>query len=204
MEKVIALQRNTAQGMWKNGEVRMFSLFSLIVSLLILFSLPAYSMAPEKIEKKEVVKVGSTVPEFSLLDQYGEIFDLKSVLGKKNLVIYFYPKDDTPGCTKEACSFRDQFEVFENENTMIIGISGQSVQSHLDFADKYHLNFTLLSDEGNQVRKLFGVPASVMGTIPGRVTYVVNKKGKVVFMFDSLTNAEQHVEEALRVVKALK
>ncbi|WP_321331733.1 redoxin domain-containing protein [uncultured Bacteroides sp.] len=203
MEKVIVLQRNTDQGIWKSEAGRMFSLFSLIVSLLILFSLPAYSRAPEK-GMTDAVKVGSTVPSFSLKDQNGKTFVLDSVLGKQNLVIYFYPKDDTPGCTKEACSFRDQFEVFKDKNTMIIGISGQSVQSHLDFAHKYQLNFTLLSDEDNSVRKLFGVPSSAMGTIPGRVTYIVDKKGKVVFMFNSLVNAEKHVEEALRVIKTLK
>jgi peroxiredoxin Q/BCP len=125
-------------------------------------------------------------------------------MGKKNLVIYFYPKDDTPGCTKEACYFRDQFEVFKEEDAIIIGISGQSVESHKEFATKYKLNYTLLSDEGNEIRKLFGVPTNLFGFIPGRVTYIVNKKGKVVYTFNSQSQATKHVDEALRILKQLK
>jgi thioredoxin-dependent peroxiredoxin len=151
----------------------------------------------------EKVEVGSTVPQFTLPDQNGTQFSINSVIGKKNLVIYFYPKDDTPGCTKEACAFRDQFEVFNDANAMIIGISGQSVESHKQFAEKYHLTFTLLSDEGDKVRKLFGVPSS-LGMIPGRVTYVVDKSGKVVYVFNSQTQATKHVDEALRILKELK
>ena len=150
------------------------------------------------------IEVGSAVPSFSLKDQNGKDFDLDLVKGKKNLVIYFYPKDDTPGCTKEACSFRDQFEVFNSADALIIGISGQSVKSHLNFASKYRLNFTLLSDEDNRVRKLFGVPTNLLGLLPGRVTYVVNKEGKVIFIFNSQMNSEKHIEEALRILKELK
>ena len=149
------------------------------------------------------LKIGSTIPGFILPDQNGNLFDITTVLGKKNLVIYFYPKDDTPGCTKEACSFRDQFEVFKQENALIIGISGQSVKSHEEFAIKYKLNYTLLSDEGNEVRKLFGVPNTFLGLFPGRVTYIVNKKGKVVYIFNSQTEITKHVDEALRILKLL-
>lgn len=149
------------------------------------------------------IKIGSTVPEFVLPDQNGNLFDITTVLGEKNLVIYFYPKDDTPGCTKEACSFRDQFEVFKQEDAMIIGISGQSVESHKAFATLHNLNYTLLSDEGNDIRKLFGVPTSFFGLVPGRVTYIVNKKGKVVYIFNSQTEATKHVDEALRILKTL-
>lgn len=150
------------------------------------------------------VETGDKVPLFSLLDQNGKELSISSVIGKKNLVIYFYPKDDSPGCTKEACSFRDQFDVFNEEDAMIIGISGQSVESHKKFAEKYHLNFTLLSDEGDKVRKMFGVPVNFMGMIPGRVTYIVDKSGKVVYVFDSQTQATKHVDEALRILKGLK
>ena len=123
---------------------------------------------------------------------------------KKNLVIFFYPKDDSPGCTKEACSFRDQFEVFADADAMIIGINAQSVESHLAFAQKHRLNYNLLSDTGNKVRKLFGVPGSFFGLIPGRVTYVVNKKGEVVYLFNSQIQAEKHVDEALRIIQEMK
>lgn len=146
---------------------------------------------------------GSSVPNFELIDQNGQLFSPDSVLGKKNLVIYFYPKDDSTGCTREACSFRDQFEVFAAADALIIGISAQSVESHFHFAEKHRLNFTLLSDPGNRVRKLFGVPGNFFGLIPGRVTYVINKEGKVVYLFNSQTQAEKHVEEALRILREI-
>lgn len=151
---------------------------------------------------KKELKVGDNIPAFVLKDQNGASFDIKSVLGKKNLIIYFYPKDDTPGCTKEACSFRDQYEIFKQKNAVVIGISGQSVESHKAFAEKHHLSFTLLSDEGNAVRKLFGVPTSG-GIIPGRVTYVVDLSGKIVYIFNSQFDSEKHVSEAIRILDGL-
>jgi len=149
------------------------------------------------------IEVGSKVPMFELKDQNGELFKLETVLGKNNLVIYFYPKDDSPGCTKEACSFRDQFKVFADADAIIIGISAQSVESHLKFAKKHRLNYTLLSDTGNGVRKLFGVPANFFGLIPGRVTYVVNKEGKIMYLFNSQIQAEKHVDETLRILQKI-
>ncbi len=150
--------------------------------------------------KAQILKVGAKVPEFKLPDQDGKMFDINSVLGKKKLVIYFYPKDETPGCTKEACTFRDDYSVFNDADAVIIGISGQSVESHKEFADKYKLPFTLLSDKDNAVRKLFGVRTS---PIPGRVTFVVDKTGHVVYNFDSLTEPEKHVAEAMRILKTM-
>jgi peroxiredoxin Q/BCP len=149
------------------------------------------------------IEVGSKVPEFTLADQNGKMFSISSVLGKKNLVIYFYPKDDSPGCTAEACAFRDQYEVFNEADALIIGISGQSVESHKEFADKYHLSYTLLSDEGNKIRKLFGVPSNFLGMLPGRVTYIADKSGKVIYIFNSQAQAERHVDEALKILKGL-
>lgn len=150
------------------------------------------------------LKIGSTIPAFTLLDQNGKLFDINTVLGKKNLVIYFYPKDDTPGCTAQACSFQDQFEVFKEADAVIIGISGQSVESHKEFAAKHRLTFTLLSDEGNKIRKLLGVPTNLLGLLPGRVTYVVGKTGKVIYIFNSQMQATKHVDEALRILKESK
>jgi peroxiredoxin Q/BCP len=152
----------------------------------------------------EKLVVGSTVPLFELKDQYGDLFSIDSVLGQKNLVIYFYPKDDSPGCTREACSFRDQFEGFAEADALVIGISAQSVESHSAFAQKHRLNYTLLSDKGNKVRKLFGVPGSMFGLIPGRVTYVINQEGEVVYIFNSQIQVEKHVEEALAILQTLK
>lgn len=149
-------------------------------------------------------EVGSHVPQFTLADQNGNLFSISSVVGKKNLVIYFYPKDDSPGCTKEACYFRDEFELFNEADALIIGISGQSVVSHKKFADKYQLSFTLLSDEGDKVRELFGVPVNFLGMLPGRVTYVIDKSGTVVYIFNSQTQARRHVDEALKILKGLK
>lgn len=175
---------------------RNFYLFYLLI-YVILF------IVYLNIDTMKVVE-GSQVPSFELKNQYGELFSSDSVVGKKNLVIYFYPKDDTPGCTKEACSFRDQFAVFADADAMIIGISAQSVESHLAFAEKHRLNYTLLSDTDNKVRKLFGVPGNLFGLIPGRVTYIVDKNGKVVYIFNSQTDADKHVDEALRILQTLK
>ncbi|TKG94838.1 peroxiredoxin [Puteibacter caeruleilacunae] len=148
--------------------------------------------------------IGDTIPKFELNDQYGNLFSLENVLGKKNLVIFFYPKDDSPGCTKEACAFRDQFEIFADYEATILGISSQSVKSHLNFAEKHRLNYTLLSDPGNKVRKQFGVQRNFFGLIPGRVTYVVDKSGKIVYQFNSQIQPEKHVNEALRIIKSIK
>ena len=171
------------------------SVYVLLLSGSILFN-------SSNVMKK--IDVGSHVPQFTLADQNGNLFSIGSVVGKKNLVIYFYPEDDTPGCTKEACYFRDEFEVFNEADALIIGISGQSVGSHKKFAEKYRLSFTLLSDEGDKVRKLFGVPVNFLGMVPGRVTYVIDKSGMVVYVFSSQTQAKRHVDEALRILKGMK
>ena len=181
-------------------KMRNFYRFYLIIYLLLFTSYLTFS----KINSMNEIKLGSTIPSFTLPDQNGELFDINTVLGKKNLVIYFYPKDDTPGCTAQACSFRDQFEVFTEADAVIIGISGQSVESHKEFALKHRLTFTLLSDEGNNIRKQFGVPTNFLGLLPGRVTYVADKTGKVIYIFNSQTQATKHVDEALRILKQTK
>jgi peroxiredoxin Q/BCP len=149
------------------------------------------------------IKVGSKIPEFTLPDQDGNSVNIKKIIGAENLVIYFYPKDDTPGCTKEACSFRDQFEDFNDLGAKVIGISSDSVKKHKNFAEKHRLPYRLLSDVDNSVRKAFGVPADLFGLLPGRVTYIVDKKGIVRHIFNSQFNAEKHVSEALEVLKDL-
>jgi peroxiredoxin Q/BCP len=179
---------------------RNFYRFYLIIYLLLFISYLTFSQNHSMNE----IKIGSTIPSFTLYDQNGNLFDINTVLGKKNLVIYFYPKDDSHGCTAQACSFQDQFEVFKDADAEIIGISGQSVESHRDFAVKYKLTFTLLSDEGNKIRKLFGVPGNFLGLLPGRVTYVADKSGKVIYIFNSQINATKHVDEALRILKESK
>ena len=149
------------------------------------------------------IEIGDAIPEFTLYDQDGNLFDIRTVLGKKKLVIFFYPKDDSPGCTREACYFRDLYEVFSEADAIIIGISGQSVNEHRQFADKHRLGYTLLSDTGNRVRKMFGVPSDMFGLLPGRSTYVAGIDGKVVHIFNSQFQAERHVDEALKILREI-
>jgi peroxiredoxin Q/BCP len=141
------------------------------------------------------VKVGSKAPDFTLESQMGDNVTLSEFLEKKNVVLYFYPKDETPGCTKEACTFRDNYEQLTTLGAEVIGISGQSVESHKSFATHYGLPFILLSDKDNKVRELYGVP-STMGFLPGRVTYIIDKKGVIRHIFNSQSQAQRHVEEA--------
>ena len=174
-----------------------------IISLMVwgLIFMVGYPSTSISAQTENKIEVGSHIPMFKLPDQNGKIFNINSVLGKKNLVIYFYPKDFTAGCTKEACTFRDNFNEFKKSSATIIGISGDNVASHKKFAEKYNLNFTILSDQGNKIRKLFGVPASMLGSIPGRVTYVVDRKGIVIHIYNSLTKPEQHIKESLSALK---
>lgn len=150
------------------------------------------------------IQIGDIIPAFSLPDQNGNILDISTYIGKKKLVIFFYPQDGSLNCTKEACYFRDLADVFEEVDAIVIGISGQSVESHKEFAEKNRLKYTLLSDERNTVRKLFGVPGRVFGFIPGRVTYVADRSGKVVYIFDSQTETQRHADEALKICLVLK
>jgi len=149
------------------------------------------------------IAVGDKCPTFTLKDQNNTDFDIKSVLGKKVLVIYFYPKDDTPGCTAEACSFRDSYEDFKDLGCDVIGISSDSPEKHAKFAEKNRLSFTLLADTSKTVRKQFGVPGNLFGLIPGRVTYIIDKKGIVRHIYNSLTNAAGHIEESIKAVKTI-
>lgn len=192
-----ALFRNMYPNNRNYLKFRNFYRFYLIIYLLLFASYLTFSQNNTMNE----IKIGSTIPSFTLPDQNGNLFDINSVLGKKNLVIYFYPKDDSPGCTVQVCSFQDQFEVFKEADAVIIGISGQSVESHKEFALKHRLTFTLLSDVGNKIRKQFGVPTNLLGLLPGRVIYVVGKTGKVIYIFNSQTQATKHVDEALRILK---
>jgi len=148
------------------------------------------------------LEAGAKAPEFTLNDQDGNPVSLGSFRGQKNVVVYFYPKDDTPGCTKESCAFRDQFTAFTDVGAEVLGISSDSEASHKKFKEKHRLPFRLLADKGGNTRKAFGVPAT-LGLLPGRVTYVVDKQGTIRHAFNSQINATQHVAEALNVLKTL-
>lgn len=150
------------------------------------------------------IKTGDFIPQFSLPDQDGNIFNIKNYLGSKKLVIFFYPQDGSLNCTREACYFRDLSDVFEEADAIVIGISSQSVESHKEFAETNNLKYNLLSDRENVVRKLFGVPARMFGLVPGRVTYVADRSGKVVFIFDSQLQVQRHADEALKICLLLK
>lgn len=152
---------------------------------------------------KGKVQVGDVAPDFTLPALSGAQVSLKDFLGKKDVVLYFYPKDNTPGCTAEACAFRDSYEVFKEAGAEVIGISSDTADSHEQFAKQNKLPFILLSDQGGAVRKRFGVP-STLGVVPGRVTYVIDQQGVVRYIFNSLLAPQKHVTEALKILKTLK
>ena len=147
--------------------------------------------------------VGDKAPDFTLPAQSGEPVRLRDRIGQRVIVLYFYPKDETTGCTAEACAFRDSHEVFTAAGAEAIGVSSDSVDRHAAFAGKYNLPFTLVSDAGGKVRKAYGVPAT-LGFIPGRVTYVIDRTGTVRHVFNSMTNIDRHVKDALAVVRQLQ
>ena len=151
---------------------------------------------------RPAVDVGQPAPDFDLIDAQGAHVRLSDFRGKKSIVLYFYPKDDTPGCTKEACSFRDSYEVFKQAGAEVIGVSSDSEASHSKFASKYKLPFTLLADSGGAVRKQYGVPAT-LGLLPGRVTFVIDSTGIVRHVFNSQFQATRHVDEALKILKTI-
>ncbi len=146
------------------------------------------------------IQIGDKLPHFTALTQDGASFDNKSVL-QKPVVIYFYPKDNTPGCTAQACSFRDAYQDFQDLGAEVIGVSSDSVRSHQNFKNKYKLPFVLLSDADRKLRKLFGVPTAFFGFLPGRVTYVFDDSGICIYIFDSLS-AKGHMAKALQALQS--
>lgn len=149
-----------------------------------------------------MLNVGDKAPDFSLKDQKGMDFRLSSLFGKKNIVLYFYPKDGTAGCTKEACAFRDAYDVFVNSGAEIVGVSSDDFESHKKFIAEHNLPFILLSDEKNEVRKLFGAQTA-FGLVPSRVTFVIDKQGIIKMAFSAMLEAKKHTDEALKVIEQL-
>lgn len=146
------------------------------------------------------LQIGDVAPDFTLPTQSGGTVHLADYRGKQAVVVYFYPKDNTAGCTAEACAFRDSYEVFQQAGAEVIGISSDSVDSHQQFASQYQLPFILASDAQGEVRKRYHVPAT-FGLLPGRVTYVIDRQGIVRHIFSSQLNAPRHVTEALRILQ---
>ena len=146
------------------------------------------------------MQIGDACPSFELSNQSGELIKSSTFLGKQKTVIFFYPKDETPGCTKEACTFRDKYEDFLELECQVIGISSDSVESHAQFANRFGFKFTLLADPEKMVRKAFQVPGNLFGLLPGRVTYIIDNMGIIRGIFNSQLNPMGHVQEALKIV----
>jgi thioredoxin-dependent peroxiredoxin len=149
------------------------------------------------------IRIGDPAPEIPMSTQTGDQISLSDYRGEHPVVVFFYPKDGTPVCTKEACSFRDAYEDFTSASAVVIGISGNSADDHQSFAKTHKLPFLLVSDQDGAVRSAFGVPKT-MGVLPGRVTYVIDREGIVRHIFNSQFAAERHVQEALGMIRKLK
>ena len=148
------------------------------------------------------IQIGDKLPHFIASQQDGNVFDSHNIK-EKQVVIYFYPKDFTPGCTTQACSFRDAYQDFQDLGAEVIGVSADSVASHQNFQQKYKLPFILLSDADKKIRRLFGVPSTLFGLIPGRVTYVFDASGTCIYIFDNLS-AKNHIDKALQALQKSK
>ncbi len=146
---------------------------------------------------------GDAVPAVTFTRADGTTVDVKELVGQKTVVLYFYPKDETPGCTAEACSFRDQYEEFKAAGAEVIGVSTDDGTSHEAFKQKYRLPFTLLSDPNGTAARAFGVK-KMFGLLPGRVTFVIDRGGVIRHRFDSQVRVKAHVSEALQIVRSLE
>jgi len=170
----------------------------LIIIIISIFTFIHYSK-PIKMAN-QVIKEGMQAPDFTLPAQDGSMVSLSQFAGKKTIVLFFYPKDESYGCTKEACSFRDNYEVFREAGAEVIGISADDQDSHKAFASHHKLPFILLSDADRKVAGLYHV-GRTMGLIPGRVTYVIDRNGIIRKIFSSQFNFNKHIEEALAILK---
>jgi len=142
------------------------------------------------------VKVGDRAPAFRATLQDGSTLDLADRIGRTAIVLFFYPKDDTPICTAEACAFRDAYEEFTSAGAEVVGVSSDSAESHAAFARRHRLPFPIVSDRDGAVRRLYGVPRT-LGFLPGRVTYVIDREGIVRLVFNSALSSTGHVRRAL-------
>ena len=148
------------------------------------------------------VKVGDIAPDFTLQNQDDEPVSLSDYKDESSVVLFFYPKDFSMGCTTQACHFRDNYEDFTDLGAVVIGISGDSVESHKKFLDEYLFPFILLSDKGNLVRKLYGATKG-FGLLPGRFTFIIDKEGVIRHIFTSETNMKKHTDESLRILRQI-
>lgn len=173
----------------------MKSLIFLILLMSFMLSMTLFG----KNEDKRELKVGDKAPDFSLKDDSGKVRTLSDFEGKR-VVVYFYPKNDTPGCTKEACSFRDNYDMFAKEDIVVLGISYDSVESHQKFKEKYNLPFILLSDEKKEVAKLYNASGGLMNLFAKRMTYMLDEQGKIIHIFENVAVTE-HADDVMQVYK---
>lgn len=172
---------------------------TLVILLTLLSGIFSTGCSDAESSDKNGIKVGDKVPAFTLLDQNGNSFSSADYIGKKKMIVYFYPEDESGICTKEACAFRDSFTAFEDAGAVVVGINSGSVQSHKAFQDHHHLPFTLLSDPGNKVLKAFGIKNVLFLT--GRETFVIDLLGNVVFNFRGFLDGSEHAQQALASLK---
>ena len=154
-------------------------------------------------QRPSSLKIGDRAPDFTATTQDGKRVQLSDFVGKRGLVLFFYPKDGTAICTKEVCAFRDSYEKFTDAGVDVIGVSGDTEESHRDFIGQHKLSFPLISDKDGTLRKTFAVPLT-MGLIPGRVTYVIDQEGTIRQIFSAQFVSNEHVQRALEAVKGFK
>ena len=160
----------------------------------LLFVIPILFIAMLSFLLKSSSKKGGDLPTFNLLNEKGEVVSSKDL--PLPMVLFFYPKNNTPVCTKEACSFRDHFDLFTTHGVNIVGVSNDNMASHQQFKEQYNLQYPLMTDINGEARKKLGV-SKFLGVVEGRVTFVVNEEGKIIHIFNSPMQSEKHVEEAL-------
>jgi peroxiredoxin Q/BCP len=170
--------------------------YPILISAFVLLFVSNCSNAQSE---KNTLNAGENVPAFSLYNQDGKLFNIADYIGKRVLVIYFYPKDESMVCTKEACAFRDSFDDFAKAGAMVIGVNGGTVASHKEFQQHYKLPFILLSDPDNKVYNMFGVKGKLF--FSGRETFVVDLKGKIVYTHEAMMQGKEHADDALQFVK---
>lgn len=144
---------------------------------------------------------GDVAPDFSATATDGRQIRLRDFFGRTGLVIFFYPKDGTRICTAEACAFRDSYALFTEAGFEVIGISGDSAESHSQFVSEHRLPFPLIADQDGSLRRLFGVPR-VLGLLPGRVTYVIDATGTICRIYSAAFASSEHVQQALKAIKS--
>ncbi len=181
--------------------MKQISMFLFIY--FIIFVAAAVAAQNQKVPAPTIpLKEGDMAPDFKLKDETGKIHRLSEFRGSK-VVLYFYPKDDTPGCTKEACSFRDAYDVYQKSGVTVLGISYDTPESHKEFKEKYHLPFTLLSDETKEIAKKYGAYRGDNAIpVPRRITFLIDEKGKIIKIFPQV-DVTRHAEEILNTIANL-